>query len=118
MTLQEQMIAANVRNWLSDLAIGAKATATTIRFAVCKEEEAYVHEASVYDDGIRDDIPTVHVHRLKELAKAAELDVQYRTFTKDDYYYEPFSGEYFLVFNGVKFSDMRLRKGYKYNEGK
>lgn len=118
MTLQEQMIAANVRNWLSDLAVGAKATATTIRFAVCNEENAYEHEASVYDDGIRDDISTVHVHRLKELAKAAELDVQYRTFTKDEYYYKSFSGEYFIVFNGVKFSDMRLRKGYKYNEGK
>lgn len=113
MTLQEQMIAANVRNWLTDLAIGAKATATSVRFAVCKEEDAYAHEASVYDDGIRDGIPTVHVHRLKELAKVAELDVQYKRFTKDDYYYKSFNGEYFVIFNGVRFSDMRLRKEYK-----
>lgn len=111
MSLQEQMIAANIRNWLADLAIGAKASATKVRFASCEESEAFRYEAGTYDDFIRDDISTVFVHNLKKLADAADLEIQHRKLKKGDYYYNSFVSEDFLVFNGVKFSDMTLRKG-------
>lgn len=110
MSLQEQMIAANIRNWLADLAIGAKASATKVRFAPCEESEAFKYEASAYEDFIRDNIPTVFVHNLKKLAEAADLEIQHRKLKKGDYYYDSFVSEDFFVFNGVKFSDMTLKK--------
>lgn len=111
MSLQEQMIAANIRNWLADLAIGAKASATKVRFAPCEELEAFKYEAGTYEDGIRDNVPTVLVHNLKKLAEATDLEIQHRKLKKGDYYYGSFVSEDFFVFNGVKFSDMTLRKG-------
>lgn len=110
MTLQEQMIAANVRNWLADLAIGAKAMNTTILCAPCEEYEAFKYETSTYEDVIRDDVITVFIHNVKAVAKAADLELHYRTFKEGDYYFKSFTGEYFVLFNDVKFSDMTMRR--------
>ena len=118
MSLQEQMIVANIRNWLTDLAIGAKASATKVRFASCEESEAFKYEAGTYEDFIRDNVPTVLVHNLKELAEAADLEIQHRKLKKGDYYYGSFVSEDFFVFNDVKFSDMTLKNGVWKNERK
>ena len=102
----QEMIAANVRNWLQDLAIGAKAVNTKMMCGVAKEGEEWKVEASTYEDSMRDGIITVHVHNIKQVAKAAEFDLQHRDFTPVDYYYTSFIGEDFFIFNGVKFSGM------------
>lgn len=110
MSLQQQMIAANVRNWLMDLATGAKAMSAKVLCAPCEKNEEWRYEVSTYSDIVVDGIPTVHVHGIKLIAEVAELDLQHRTFKKGDYYYRSFAGEDFVVFNGVKFSDMILKE--------
>lgn len=113
MSLQQQMIAANVRNWLVDLATGAKAMSTTMLCAPCEKSYEWKYEASTYSDVVIDGLPTVHVHNIKLVAEVAELELQHRTFKKGDYYYQSFAGEDFVVFNGVRFSDMALKKEKK-----
>lgn len=119
MTLQQQMIAANIRNWLSDLAIGAKAMHTKILCAPCDKLHEYKYEAYCFDynDCFVDGILTVYVHKINVLAEAAELDIQHRDFVLGDKYYRSFSGEDFIVFNDVKFSSLIDRKE-KLDEGK
>lgn len=119
MTLQQQMIAANIRNWLSDLATGAKATHTKILCTPCDKLNEYKYEAHCWDynDCFVDGMLTVYVHKIKVLAEAAELDIQHRDFVPSDKFYSAFSGEDFVVFNDVKFSDMIMRKE-KLDEGK
>lgn len=106
MGVTNEMIAANVRNWLQDLAIGAKAVNTKMMCGVAKEGEEWKVEASTYEDSMHDGIITVHIHNIERVAEAAELDLQHRDFTPVDEYYSPFTGEDFFIFNGVKFSDM------------
>lgn len=94
-----EMFAADVRNWFADLAIGAKAQTQEIKFGNHNWERA-----SVFDNGVRDGIPTVNVHYLKKIARLAGFEVQHRDFVLGDYYYDVFRGEDFVIFNGVKFT--------------
>ena len=50
MGVTSEMIAANVRNWLQDLAIGAKAVNTKMMCGVAKEGEEWKVEASTYEE--------------------------------------------------------------------
>lgn len=97
MELTEQMEAAAIRNWLADLAIGAKAMAKS------------VDTSSTYENVVIDGVITVHVHRIVELAKKAELEVYHRDLEYGDFYFAHFISEDFVMFNGVKFCDMTLR---------
>jgi len=101
-----EMISANVRNWLQDLAIGAKAMSTKMMCGIAEEGYEWRVEAETYEDVMHDGIVTVHVHNIGQIADAAELDLQHRDFTPVDEYYCSFTGEDFFIFNGVKFSDM------------
>ena len=94
-----EKLAADVRNWFADLAVGAKAQAQEIKFGDRNWECA-----SVFDNGVRDGIPTVNVHYLKKIATLAGFEVQHRDFVLGDYYYDVFRGEDFVIFNGVKFT--------------
>lgn len=106
MGVTNEMISANVRNWLQDLAIGAKAMNREILCGVAENGEEWKVKAFTYDDVMHDGIITVHIHNIERVAEAAELDLQHRDFTPVDEYYAPFTGEDFFIFNGVKFSDM------------
>jgi hypothetical protein len=106
MGVTNEMISANVRNWLQDLAIGAKAMNKEIMCGVAESGEEWKIKASTYADVMHDGIITVHIHNIERVAEAAELDLQHRDFTPVDEYYAPFTGEDFFIFNGVKFSDM------------
>lgn len=106
MGVTNEMISANVRNWLQDLAIGAKAMNKEMLCGVAEPDREWQVKASTYDDVMHDGIITVHIHNIKCVAEAAELDLQHRDFTPVDEYYAPFTGEDFFIFNGVKFSDM------------
>ena len=108
MSVTNEMIAANVRNWLQDLAIGAKAVNTKMMCGVEEEGREWRVEAETYAraDIVHDGIITVYVHNIKQVAKGAELDLQHRDFTPVDDYYRAFTGEDFFIFNDVKFSGM------------
>ena len=106
MSVTQDMISANVRNWLQDLAIGAKAMNKEVMCGVAENGEEWKVKASTYNDVMHDGIITVHIHNIKCVAEAAELDLQHRDFTPVDDYYVSFTGEDFFIFNGVKFSDM------------
>lgn len=106
MGVTNEMISANVRNWLQDLAIGAKAMNKEVMCGVAENGEEWKVKASTYDDVMHDGIITVHIHNIKCVAEAAELDLQHRDFTPVDDYYVSFTGEDFFIFNGVKFSGM------------
>ena len=101
-----EMISANVRNWLQDLAIGAKAVNTKMMCGVAEEGYEWRFQAETYENVFHDGIITVHVHNIGRVAEAAEFDLQHRDFTPVDEYYRSFTGEDFFIFNGVKFSDM------------
>lgn len=107
MGLTEEMIAANVRNWLADLAIGAKAVSKTLSLG---KEPEWKYNVSCYADVNIDNVITVAVHNIKEVAEVSGLELKHRDFVEGDYYYQSFSGEDFIIFNGVKFSDLILNK--------
>ena len=105
MSLQEQMIAANIRNWLSDLATGAKAMNTVVRCAPSSDDTAWRVEAQTWGNPTVDGIITVYIHNITVVAEAADFELNHRKFKKKDF------GEDFFIFNGVKFANLIGRKG-------
>ena len=105
----QEMIKQNVLNWLDALVIGAKAMNTEVVCGVVDDDrDLWRVTASTYDQLKYDGLITIHVHDVKLIAKAAELDLQHRDFTPMDNYYRSFTGEDFFVYNGVRFADMIL----------
>lgn len=109
--MTQEQYAADIRNWLAGLAIGAKANTRIVRCADCNEEVAYSYSVSTYDQSsmIRDGMITVAVHRIKLVAKVAGFELHHRKLEKGDYYYDSFVSEDYFIFNGVKFADYTLR---------
>ena len=107
MNINEKMIAANIRNWLANMAIGAKAMSQEM---ICSEKEPdWKYTARCFDNMIRDDNIYVNLHNVKAVAKAADLELKHRDFVPNDFYFSHFTGEDFIVFNGVIFSDLISR---------
>lgn len=105
----QEMIKQNVLNWLDALVIGAKAMNTEVVCGVVDDaRDLWRVTVSTYDQPKYDGLITIHVHDVKLIAKAAELDLQHRDFTPMDNYYRSFTGEDFFVYNGVRFADMIL----------
>lgn len=105
----QEMIKQNVINWLDALVIGAKAMNTEVVCGVVDDDrDLWRVTASTYEQPKYDGLITIHVHGVKLIAKAAELDLQHRDFTPVDNYYRSFTGEDFFVYNGVRFADMIL----------
>lgn len=100
----QEMIKQNVFDWLDALIVGTKAMSTPIQCGT----DGWRSEASVYSSAtyITDGIPTVHIHSIERVAEAVEFDLQHQDFTPANEYYAYFTGEYFFIYNGVKFSDM------------
>lgn len=100
----QEMIKQNVFDWLDALIVGVKAMSTITQ---CGTDD-WRSEASVYngDTFVTDGIPTVNIHSIENVAKVVEIDLQHQDFTPANRYYEYFTGEYFFIYNGVKFSDM------------
>ena len=113
-----EMISANVRNWLQDLAIGAKAVNTKMMCGVAEEGYEWRFQAETYENVFHDGIITVHVHNIGRVAEAAEFDLQHRDFTPADDYYCSFTGEDFFIFTSfhkkcdTMFSVFRLKTLY------
>lgn len=108
MNLTDVMISANVRNWLRDLAIGAKAEATPI---MCGVGERWLYEASVFSGDMIENRGQIEVsiHNAEAVAKAAELDLITYIYTEDDWedrWYTVWRGIKYFMFNGVRFYDV------------
>ena len=106
MSATNEMIKQNVMDWLDAVVVGVKAFNTKIVCADVPEKTQWKVTARTYQDCMEDEFPTVHVHTIDAIAKAAEFDLQHRDFTPADEYYRSFTGEDFFIFNGVKFSDL------------
>ena len=109
MSATQEMIKQNVLNWLDALVIGVKAMNTEVVCGVVDDDrDLWRVTASTYDQPKYDGLISIHVHDVKLIAKATELDLQHRDFTPMDNYYRSFTGEDFFVYNGVRFADMIL----------
>ena len=109
--MRNEMYAADIRNWLMDMATGAKAMARTMKCADAENGYEWRVEAHSYDrdNTVIDGVITVYIHKIENVAKGAGFELQHRDFVEGDYHYPGFIGEDFIMFNGVKFSDMILR---------
>ena len=104
MGVTNEMIKQNVFDWLDVLIAGVKAMNSSIQCGT----DGWRSEASVYggDNFSVDGMLTIHIHRIENVAKAVEIDLQHQDFTPANEYYAYFTGEYFFIYNDVKFSDM------------
>ena len=95
------MYAANVKNWLMDLATGAKAAQRKVQFADAKVNQEWRVTASCFDtcdDGVA-------IHGIKDLAEAIDVPVSFNTFAPDNYLFGKYPGYYYIDMFGVRFYD-------------
>ena len=105
------MYAANVKNWLMDLATGAKAAQRIVQFADAEYDSSdWRVQARCF---CRDDIARygIAIHNLKDMAKSIDVSVNFRTFEPDDYLYEKYPGYYYIDMFGVRFYDYADKEG-------
>lgn len=99
--MTKEMYAANVKNWLMDLATGAKAARKAMQFADEKPECTWKVTARCFDqleDG-------VSIHNLKAMATAIDEPVHFSEFAPDEYLYGKYPGYWYFEMFGVKFYD-------------
>lgn len=109
MSMTHEMIKQNVMDWLDALVVGAKAITQSMLCEPLSEEDARKSTASCFESSsFREDDGSLYVmiHKIKKVAEAAEFDVTHRVFTPADSHYPYFTGEYFFIYNGVKFGDV------------
>lgn len=109
MSMTHEMIKQNVVDWLDALVIGAKAITQPMLCEPLSEEDAWESTASCFESSsFREDDGSLYVmiHKIKKVAEAAEFDVIHRVFTPADSHYPYFTGEYFFIYNDVKFGDV------------
>ena len=108
MNIQEEMIAANVMNWLSDLAVGARAAEKAMQFAPCDEGDEWRVTSTCYDryeDGIA-------IHNLEALAKTIGVPISYKYFPEEEEH--TIAGHKYFKLFGVTFYDIILREDMKH----
>ena len=109
MSMTNEMIKQNVMDWLDALVVGAKAITQSMLCEPLSEEGAWKSTAFCFENtSFKEDDGSLYVmiHKIKKVAEAAEFDVAYRVFTPADSHYPYFTGEYFFIYNGVKFGDV------------
>ena len=93
---------ANVKNWLMDIATGAKAMKEPVQFAPCEDNKKWKVTASCYnryDNGIA-------IHGLKQLAESIDVRVNFVRFGEDTLYRGDSVGYCYFEMFGVKFYDL------------
>ena len=100
--MTKEMYAANVKNWLMDLATGAKAMQKVMQFAPAEKGLEWKVTTSCYDQ-FEDGIP---VHNLKNLAEVIDVSIKYNAFTSDQYLYGKYPGYYYIELFGTRFYDL------------
>lgn len=99
--MTKEMYAAQVKNWLMDLATGAKAAKKAVQFASDDENMSWRVTATCYDkyeEGVA-------VHKLKALAEAIEVPVMFEAFKPEHYCYGKYAGFNYIELFGVRFYD-------------
>ena len=99
--MTNEMYAANVKNWLMDLATGAKAAQRMIQFADAKIGDECQVTTRCFDMMEKG----VAVHRLKDLAEVIGESVNFGTFEEDSYFFGKYEGYYYIDMFGVRFYD-------------
>lgn len=112
--MTKEMYAANVKNWLMDLATGAKAAHRKVQFDnVDHSWEKYMVTASCFDD-FKDGVA---IHNLKKLAEAIGEPVYFEAFKPNDYLFNHYAGYTYIKMFGVRFYDFEYREE-EIHEGK
>ena len=114
MSIQNEMISANIRNWLADIAIGAKAMKIHMQYKPCIPGDEWRVSSHCY---AADDVTEsgIAIFNLRELCEAANLDVVFvpvkelNKGTNCKYSYNV-AGAYVCEFNGVRFFDLVLKE--------
>lgn len=103
MNTQKEMYAANVRNWLMDLATGVKAARKSVQFAPAERPGSeWRVTASCYDkfeDGCA-------IHDIKSVAEAIDIPLQFHKFEKGECISDEYAGYWYIELFGVKFYDI------------
>lgn len=114
MSIQNEMISANIRNWLADIATGAKAMKIHMQYKPCILGDEWRVSSHCY---AADDVTEsgIAVYNLRELCEAANLDVTFVTVKKLNknkkcIYSDNVAGAYVCEFNGVRFFDLVLKE--------
>ena len=109
MSMTHEMIKQNVIDWLDALVVGAKAITQPMLCEPLGGQDEWSSTASCFENtSFMEDDGSLYVmiHKIKKVAEAAEFDLCHRVFTPADSHYPYFIGEYFFIYNGVKFGDV------------
>lgn len=104
--MTKEMYAANVKNWLMDLATGVKAARKSVQFAPAERDAKWKVTASwyyQYEDGCA-------IHDLKSLAEAIDIPPQFHKFEEGEFNSDEYVGYWYIDLFEVRFYDL-CRKG-------
>lgn len=106
--MTKEQYAADIRNWLAELAIGAKAMMRSVRYEDGSPEIR--HRAQCYEQK-ETERHGIAIHNLREMCKVA--DIEY-TFVPVNGYPECHNivGHWVCEFNGVKFYTVAYDSAY------
>lgn len=101
--MTKEMYAAQVKNWLMDLATGVKASRKKVQFAPAEWSGAeWKVTASCYnqfEDGCA-------IHDLKPLAEAIDIPPQFYKFKKGEFVSDMYPGYWYIDLFEVRFYDL------------
>lgn len=109
--MTKEMYAAQVKNWLMDLATGVKASRKKVQFAPAERDAEWEVTATCYDefeDGCG-------IHKLKELAEALDIQPKFYKFKKGEFFNDMYPGYWYIELFEVRFYDL-CREGEEENE--
>ena len=114
MNTQKEMYAANVKNWLMDLATGVKAARKSVQFAPAERlGSEWRVTARCYDQCEHG----CSIHDLKALAEAIHIPPQFHKFEKGEFISDEYAGYWYIDLFEVRFYDL-CRKGEEEYAGK
>ena len=97
--MTKEQYAADIRNWLAELAIGAKAMMRKVRYEDGTSE--FKHHAVCFDHS-NVECDGIPIHHLREMCEA--VDIEYTFIPVGGYSEEhKVAGHWVCEFNGVKF---------------
>lgn len=97
--MTKEMYAANVKNWLMDIAIGVKAMQNQVKYADGPDYKTAARCYDMFEDGVA-------IHGIKSLAKALDIEIK---FEKCDKYDHNIIGHFYFDMFGVRFYDLAHR---------
>ena len=99
--MTKEMYAANVKNWLMDLATGVKAAQKSMQFADAYPDREWEVTSKCYYDFERG----IGVHNIKDIAELINEPVKFGTFDEKEYLYTKYEGYWYIDLFGVRFYD-------------